>query len=363
MDRIPSYVKIVEVAPRDGLQALATDVEVTVETKIALIEQLAHAGIQTIETGSFVSPEWVPMMKGSDEVLKAVLANPDLEGTNFPVLVPNTYGFKQALEAGAREIAVFTAASESFCEENTNCSIAQSLARCEKVISLAKEHGIRVRGYVSCVLGCPYEGEIDASMVAYVTEQLFQMGCYEVSLGDTIGVGTPGSTAAMLSTVLSAMPDAVDKLAVHFHDTYGQALANITMAVQYGISVVDSSVAGLGGCPYARGASGNVATEDVVYMLQGLGIETGIDLSRLCVTGYKTSEFLNVPYMSRVGRAAGKRAGFRRVRSFSIAEGTVRTRYLPPTVPRKRVSDEEERRIKAMYHEGEDDADATISFK
>eukprot|EP00300_Choanocystis_sp_HF-7_P037938 c54388_g1_i1.p1 GENE.c54388_g1_i1~~c54388_g1_i1.p1 ORF type:complete len:405 (+),score=61.83 c54388_g1_i1:91-1215(+) len=335
MTRVPGFVKIVEVSPRDGLQNLKTSTEVTVEMKIKLIEMLADAGLKVIEAGAFVSPKWVPKMKGSDQVLREVLSRPEYADISFPALVPNLQGLDKALEAGVKEVAVFTAASESFCQENTNCSIEQSLERCREVVVKCREKDVKVRGYVSCVLGCPYEGEIGPDAVARVTRELLAMGCYEVSLGDTIGVGTPGSTAHMLDAVLAVAP--VERLAVHFHDTYGTALANLTVALQYGVSVVDSSVGGLGGCPYASGASGNLATEDAVYLLQGLGVETGIDLTRLCQIGVFISTELNAPYLSRVGQAAGQKQGFRRTRTFYAADGTIRTRYLPPTVPRRRA--------------------------
>ncbi|KZD01552.1 hydroxymethylglutaryl-CoA lyase [Oceanibaculum pacificum] len=299
---LPGRVKIVEVGPRDGLQNEAQVIPAAV--KVALIDRLSAAGLPVVESGSFVSPKWVPQMADTAQVLAAISKRP---GTAYPVLVPNLKGLEVALAAGVEEIAVFGAASESFSQRNINCSIAESLERFRPVAETARGAGIRVRGYVSCVLGCPYEGEIAPEAVAAVSQALFAMGCYEVSLGDTIGVGTPGKAKAMLRAVASDIP--MDRLAVHFHDTYGQALANIYAALEEGVSVVDSSVAGLGGCPYAKGASGNVATEDVVYMLNGLGIETGIDIDALVETAFFISDALGRPPASKVARAiAGKKA-------------------------------------------------------
>jgi len=274
----PLSVKIVEVGPRDGLQNEKTSLDT--DTRVELITQLANAGLTYIEAGSFVSPKWVPQMAGSDEVFCRL---PVTTATTYAALTPNMQGLERALECGAKEVAVFAAASESFSQNNINCSIADSIDRFVPVMEKAYNSGIAVRGYISCVLGCPYEGNIRPDQVAEVADKLLSLGCYEVSLGDTIGVGTPGSTAALLSTLLTQLP--ADKLAVHMHDTYGQALANILVALQQGIAVVDSSVAGLGGCPYAQGASGNVATEDLVYMLNGLGIEHGVDLKKLIAAG------------------------------------------------------------------------------
>ena len=274
----PLSVKIVEVGPRDGLQNEKTSLDT--DTRVELITQLANAGLSYIEAGSFVSPKWVPQMAGSDEVFCRL---PVTTATTYAALTPNMQGLERALECGAKEVAVFAAASESFSQNNINCSIADSIDRFVPVMEKAYNSGIAVRGYISCVLGCPYEGNIRPDQVAEVADKLLSLGCYEVSLGDTIGVGTPGSTAALLSTLLTQLP--ADKLAVHMHDTYGQALANILVALQQGIAVVDSSVAGLGGCPYAQGASGNVATEDLVYMLNGLGIEHGVDLKKLIAAG------------------------------------------------------------------------------
>ena len=275
---LPETVKIVEVGPRDGLQNEKTPV--SVEAKVELINRLSDAGLPVIEAGSFVSPKWVPQMASSDAVMERIRRK---GGVSYPVLTPNMKGFEGALAVNAEEVAIFGAASESFSQKNINCSIAESLERFEPVVAAAKANSIRVRGYVSCVLGCPYEGNIEVSAVASVAAKLYAMGCYEISLGDTIGIGTPAKAQAMIKAVAKVVP--VERLAVHFHDTYGQALANIYAALELGVSVVDSSVAGLGGCPYAKGASGNVATEDVVYMLNGLEIETGVNLARLIDAG------------------------------------------------------------------------------
>jgi hydroxymethylglutaryl-CoA lyase len=274
----PTSVRIVEVGPRDGLQNEKQPIDAAV--KIELIERLTSAGLNYIEAGSFVSPKWVPQMAGSDEVFAGVKRQ---DGVTYAALTPNLKGFERAAEVNATEVAVFTAASEAFTKKNTNCSIAESLERIAPLIEAAKEKNLPVRGYVSCVVGCPYDGEIDPATVRDIAKKLIDMGCYEVSLGDTIGVGTPASVSAMLENCLEVIP--ADKLAVHLHDTYGQALANIYAALELGIAVIDSSVAGLGGCPYAKGASGNVATEDVVYMLNGLGIESGVQLEALIEAG------------------------------------------------------------------------------
>jgi hydroxymethylglutaryl-CoA lyase len=293
---IPSKVRIVDVGPRDGLQnekaTIATDV------KVGLIDRLTDAGLQAIEAASFVSPKWVPQMADGAQVMAGIRRKP---GVVYSALVPNMKGFEAALQAKVEEVAVFAAASESFSQRNTNCSIADSLARFEPVMAAARDRGIRVRGYVSCVLGCPYEGEIAPAAVASVSKSLYEMGCHEVSLGDTIGTGTPGKTKSMIEACAAHVP--VDKLAGHYHDTYGQALANIYASLELGVAVFDSSVAGLGGCPYAKGATGNVATEDVVYMLHGLGIVTGIDLDRLIDAGEFICAALGRPTNSRVGRA------------------------------------------------------------
>ena len=291
----PSTVKIVEVGPRDGLQN--EKVAVDVATKVALIKQLVNAGLSYIEAGSFVSPKWVPQMAGSDQVFLKLPA----DATTYAALTPNMQGLQRALECEVKEVAVFAAASEKFSQKNINCTIDESLERFAPVVSAAHESGVAVRGYISCVLGCPYEGMVTPDQVAELTDKLLAMGCYEVSLGDTIGVGTPGSTQHLLDRLLQQFP--ADKLAVHMHDTYGQALSNILIALQNGISVIDSSVAGLGGCPYASGASGNVATEDLVYMLDGLGIEHGVDLQALIAAGNMICAKLNRENGAKVARA------------------------------------------------------------
>jgi len=299
---LPGRVKVVEVGPRDGLQNEATFVPT--EAKVALIEGLAEAGLPVVEATSFVSPKWVPQMADAAEVLARLHRKP---GVSYPVLTPNLKGFEAALAAGATEVAIFGAASEAFSQRNINCSIAESLDRFQPVVDAARAAGIPVRGYVSCVLGCPYEGEVAPARVAEVAGRLFAMGCYEVSLGDTIGVGTPGKARAMVAAVAERVP--VTHLAAHFHDTYGQALANLHAVLELGVATVDSSVSGLGGCPYAAGASGNVATEDVVYLLNGLGIETGIDLDRLVDVGARICEVLGRKPASKVAQAVlAKRA-------------------------------------------------------
>lgn len=292
----PKHVKIVEVGPRDGLQNEKQ--LVSLEDKVSLIHGLSDAGLKVIEAGSFVSPKWVPQMADSAEIFSNIERK---VGVTYTALTPNMRGFENALAAGADEVAVFGAASESFSQKNINCSIDESLERFMPIMEAAKEHGLKVRGYVSCVLGCPYEGEIAPQKVAEVAKKLLDMGCYEISLGDTIGVGTPVKTQRMLEEVLKHVP--VEKLAVHFHDTYGQALANILQALQMGISVVDSAVAGLGGCPYAKGASGNVASEDVVYMLNGMGIDCGVDLTKLANCGSKIMNALGRQGQSKVATA------------------------------------------------------------
>jgi hydroxymethylglutaryl-CoA lyase len=276
--KMPATVRLVEVGPRDGLQNEPG--AVPTEVKVELIERLADAGLPAVEATAFVSPKWIPQMADHTEVLERIRRKP---GVSYPVLTPNLKGFEAARAAGASEVAIFGAASEAFSKKNINCSIAESLERFQPIASEAKKHGIKVRGYVSCVLGCPYEGEIKAEQVAAVAGDLYDMGCYEVSLGDTIGTGTPGKTKAMIEACAKRVP--VEKLAGHYHDTYGQALANIYASLEMGVSTFDASVAGLGGCPYAKGASGNVATEDVVYMLNGLGVRTGVDLDRLVDIG------------------------------------------------------------------------------
>ncbi len=294
--KLPQQVKIVEVGPRDGLQNEATPI--SADDKINLIEKLATAGVNYIESGSFVSPKWVPQMGTSAEVFEKLNR---LDGVTYAALTPNMRGFEGALAVNADEVAIFGAASESFSQKNINCSIEESLERFAPIMEAAKEANIKVRGYVSCVLGCPYEGDIDPEQVALVAEKLFKMGCYEISLGDTVGVGNPASVTKMLAAVSARVP--TEKLAVHFHDTYGQALANIYAALQVGVSVVDSAIAGLGGCPYAKGASGNVATEDVVYMLNGLDIRTGIDFNKLLQAGWFISDKLGRAPVSKVSNA------------------------------------------------------------
>lgn len=295
---LPQRVRIVEVGPRDGLQNEKQIV--STDTKVELIARLGAAGLPAIEATSFVSPKWVPQMGDNAEVMARIARLP---GVDYPVLTPNLKGFEAALAAGAKEVAVFGAASESFSQKNINCSIAESLDRFVPVVEAARAAGVRVRGYVSCVLGCPYEGEVAPEAVAGVAATLFDMGCYEVSLGDTIGTGTPGKTRRMLDAVARRVP--IDKLAGHYHDTYGQALVNIYASLQAGVATFDASVAGLGGCPYAAGASGNVATEDVVYMLDGLGVETGIRLDALVETSAWISERLGRSNGSKVSLARG----------------------------------------------------------
>ena len=291
---LPKQVRLVEVGPRDGLQNEKQPISVA--DKVRLVDDLTAAGLRYIEVGSFVSPKWVPQMAGSAEVFAQIRQKP---GVTYAALTPNLKGLEAAIEAGVSEVAVFGAASEAFSQKNINCSIEESLARFAPL--MAREHGIQVRGYVSCVLGCPYEGEIDPKRDAHVARELFAMGCYEVSLGDTIGTGTPGKTRQLIEAVSREVPR--DKLAGHFHDTYGQALANIYASLQEGLCTFDSSVAGLGGCPYAKGASGNVASEDVLYMLNGLGIDTGVDLDGLIAAGQRISDVLGRPNGSRVARA------------------------------------------------------------
>ncbi|HEX8962601.1 MAG TPA: hydroxymethylglutaryl-CoA lyase [Rhodocyclaceae bacterium] len=298
---LPRRVKIVEVGPRDGLQNEKQPI--ATETKLELIGRLADAGLKTIEAAAFVSPRWVPQMADAAEVMRRLERR---EGVAYPVLVPNEKGFEAALAAGATEIAVFGAASEAFSEKNINCSIAESLARFKPVVEAAKKADIAVRSYVSCVLGCPYQGEVAPRAVADVAWALYEMGCYEISLGDTIGTGTPGATREMIEAVAKRVP--LKKLAGHFHDTYGMAIANIFAAMEAGVAVFDASVAGLGGCPYAAGASGNVATEDVAWLMRGLGVDTGIDLDRLVDAGAWISAQLGRETGSKAARAlAAKR--------------------------------------------------------
>jgi len=299
----PKHVKIVEVGPRDGLQNESTTVPA--EIKVQLVEKLAAAGLSVIEVGAFVSPKWVPQMATSAEVFTRVDKQPNV---SYPMLVPNLKGLELALAAGVEEIALFAAATETFSQKNTNCSIAESIERFNEVIDHAQAAGVKIRGYVSCVLGCPYEGEVSFDTVSMITQKLFDKGCYEVSLGDTIGVGTAGQARELIEVLAKHVP--VPQLAAHFHDTYGQALANVHAVMQCGIAVVDSSVAGLGGCPYAKGATGNVATEDVVYMLDGMGIETGVDMDKLLEAGRFISDFLGREPVSRAATALlRKKAG------------------------------------------------------
>jgi len=294
--QLPQKVRLVEVGPRDGLQNEAQ--LISIADKVQLVDELTASGLSHIEVGSFVSPKWVPQMAGSSEVFAQIQRE---LGVTYAALTPNLRGFEDALAAGVKEVAVFAAASEAFSQRNINCSISESLERFAPIMEAARLYGIKVRGYVSCVLGCPYEGEIAPQQVAGVSRELIDMGCYEVSLGDTIGTGTPGATRTLLNVVAGQIPRG--KLAGHFHDTYGQALANIYASLLEGIEVFDSSVAGLGGCPYAKGASGNVASEDVLYMLQGLGIETGVDLDRLITAGQRISSVLGRANGSRVAKA------------------------------------------------------------
>ena len=293
---LPAKVRLVEVGPRDGLQNEAQPISVA--DKVRLVDDLTEAGLSYVEVGSFVSPKWVPQMAGSAEVFAGISQQP---GVTYAALAPNMRGFEDALGAGVKEVAVFAASSEAFSQRNINCSISDSLQRFVPIMEAARLHGVRVRGYVSCVLGCPYEGQVDAAQVAAVARELYEMGCYEVSLGDTIGTGTPGATRHLFNVVGAQVLR--PQLAGHFHDTYGQALANVYASLLEGISVFDSSVAGLGGCPYAKGASGNVASEDVLYMLQGLGIDTGIDLDKLIAAGQRISAVLGRATGSRVARA------------------------------------------------------------
>lgn len=291
----PKSVSIFEVGARDGLQ---NEKPVAIQDKIQLIDNLAQAGVKRIEAGSFVSPKWVPQMADSMEIIQTM---PRQAGVIYSALTPNLKGFELARESGIDEVAIFGAASQSFSQKNINCSIEESIERFLPLMEQAKAANIRVRGYVSCVLGCPYEGEIDIEEVARVSAILDQMGCYEISLGDTIGVGTPLKAQQMLAAVAEHVP--MEKLALHFHDTYGQALANILACLELGVRVIDSSVAGLGGCPYAKGASGNLATEDLVYMLHGMGIETGIDLKQLAKAGDAISATLGRANGAKVANA------------------------------------------------------------
>jgi len=293
---LPEKIRMFEVGPRDGLQN--EPVTISTGTKIELVNILSETGLKTIEVGSFVSAKWVPQMADTAEVLDGINKKP---GISYPVLTPNLKGFEAAAAAGAREVAIFGAASNAFSKANINCSIDESIERFAPVCEAAHEKEIRVRGYVSCVAGCPYEGEVDPVRVADVAKRIFDLGCYEISLGDTIGVGTPRKVERMIDAVAKHIP--LEKLSVHFHDTHGQALANILTALQCGVSGVDSAVCGLGGCPYAHGASGNVATEDVLYMMNGLDIETGVDMDALLKASAFISRALDHPPASKVARA------------------------------------------------------------
>ena len=292
----PADVRIVEVGPRDGLQNERVDIGTA--NKIALVDRLSATGLRSIEATAFVSPKWVPQMADAAEVLAGIARRP---GVSYPVLVPNEQGYERARAAGAGEVAVFTAASEAFNRKNTNAGIDESLRRFAPVLERAKADGVKVRGYVSTVLGCPYQGEVPLADVVRVSRSLHAMGCHEISLGDTIGVGTPEKARAMLKAVAAEVP--MPALGVHFHDTYGQALANVLACLEEGVAVVDGAVSGAGGCPYAKGASGNVASEDVVYMLHGLGIRTGIDLDALADTGRWLAGLLGRDTGSRAGKA------------------------------------------------------------
>lgn len=292
----PTHVKMVEVSPRDGLQNEAQTIPA--KTKIEFINQLSETGLPVIEVTSFVSPKWVPQLADGSEVFAKITKK---KGVTYPVLVPNLRGLENALAAGVKEIAVFTTPSEQFSQHNTNCSVAESLERIAEMLTVAKAHQVSVRAYLSCVLGCPYEGEIAPDKVVTLAEKLFSQGCEEISLGDTIGVGTPLKTQQLIEKVITKIP--VQHIAVHFHDTYGQALANIYAALALGVAVIDSSVAGLGGCPYAKGASGNVATEDVIFMLNGMGIDTGVNLDKIIAVGKFISQQLGRKSTSKVSQA------------------------------------------------------------
>ncbi|MBQ4810160.1 hydroxymethylglutaryl-CoA lyase [Pseudoalteromonas luteoviolacea] len=295
MPNYPTQVKIVEVGARDGLQ---NEAAVSTADKVNLLNALAEAGLKHLEAGAFVSPKWVPQMADSADVIKSITRK---DGVEISALTPNLKGAELALENQVDEFAIFTAASEAFTQKNINCSIEESIERFRPVVELAQKNNIKVRGYVSCIAGCPYQGEVDPQQVLAVCKQLLALGCYEISLGDTIGVGTANQIENLLTLLLEHIP--AQRLAVHFHDTYGQALANIHKALEMGISTIDSAVAGLGGCPYAKGASGNVATEDVIYLLQGLGISTEIDLERLAKAGWQICDALNKAPVSKVSLA------------------------------------------------------------
>lgn len=294
----PSKVKIVEVGPRDGLQnevkSISTDI------KIEFINHLSETGLSVIEATSFVSPKWIPQLADNAEVYAGISKK---QGISYPVLIPNLTGFESALAVGVKEIAVFTTPSETFSKKNTNCSVVESMQRISDIVAAAKKEKIRVRAYLSCVLGCPYEGEMAPEKVATLAGKLLKLGCYEISLGDTIGVGTPLKVKRLLTAVAKQVP--LKQLAVHFHDTYGQAIANIYASLEFGISVIDSAVAGLGGCPYAKGASGNVATEDVLYLLNGMQIETGVDIKKMIEVGKFITKHLDRKPQSKVSVAFG----------------------------------------------------------
>ena len=293
---LPSKVSIVEVGPRDGLQN--ETLNLSAAKKIELINLLSKTGLKRIEAGSFVSPKWVPQMANSDEVFQALPSRTDVQ---YSALTPNLRGLETAIDAGVKEVAVFGSASEAFSQKNINCSISESLKRFEDVFQLADQNNLKIRGYVSCVMGCPYQGDISPKAVTQVSKALLDMGCYEISLGDTIGAGTPRATSLLLEDVLKDIP--AQKLAAHFHDTYGQALVNLYKALEYGIATIDSAVAGLGGCPYAKGASGNVATEDVVYMLNGMKISSGVNMGKLLTASSYISEVLGRPPVSKAANA------------------------------------------------------------
>jgi hydroxymethylglutaryl-CoA lyase len=293
---LPKHVKIVDVGPRDGLQNQPESVPL--DAKVKLVDMLTGAGVPSVEVGAFVSPKWVPQMADTADVMRLISRR---AGVSYPVLVPNMKGYEAAKAVGCEEVAIFGAASETFSQKNINCTIAESLDRFRPVAEAALADGVRVRGYISCVLGCPYEGDIAPAAVADVARELDAMGCYEVSLGDTIGTGTPVKAQTMINAVAAHVPS--DRLAAHFHDTYGQALANLLAVMQQGVAVIDTAVAGLGGCPYAKGASGNVATEDVLYMLDGLGIETGIDMDKLLTASHFISGVIGRAPASKVAQA------------------------------------------------------------
>ncbi len=293
---MPDQIKIVEVGPRDGLQNEKQFVPS--EIKLLFIDKLISAGLKNIEATSFVSPKWVPQLADNDLILSALLVNETYQDISFPVLVPNVKGLELAITHSAQQVAIFTAASETFNQKNINCSIDESFSRFKEMLPLIQKHNLKVRGYVSCALGCPYEGKINPRAVLEVTEKLFKLGCEEVSIGDTIGVGTPKQAYDLFDLLKEHVP--VDKLAMHFHDTYGQAIANIYAVLELGIKTIDSSTAGLGGCPYAKGASGNVATEEVIYLLNGMGLQTGVDLDKLIEAGLYITDYLGISPRSKV---------------------------------------------------------------